>query len=224
MGPVRRSSPQHRREPLSVAADLIREGETVLSIIDPAARGRDPNAFTRWLSARLMIGELSRVMLPACDDRCRGVSHAPERIVVVSDLAVDPTLPRAVTWWSGWNETLEQTVRAGTLWYAGAPALPVTPDDRRLRAGTALRRVATTDPHWVAYDGAAQETLYRISDGPMAGGFLVAVTFGHAPLLPTFAGALLLPDHPPTRDPAVAARLLAAGWAAVERGLPFEET
>lgn len=29
--------------------------------------------------------------------------------------------------------------------------------------------------------------------------------------------------HPPVRDAVVAARLLAAGWAAVERGLPYEE-
>lgn len=219
-GSVRRA----RRGPLSVAADLIRDGETVLSIIDPAARGRDPDAFTRWLSARLMIAELPRLMLPNCDDRCRGTSHAPERAVVLSDLAVDPTLPRAVTWWSGWNETLEQTMRRGSLWYAGAPALPVTPDARRLTAGTALRRVTTTDPYWVAYDGAAQETLYRIGDGPLAGGFVIAVSFGHAPLLPALAGIMVAPDHPPTRDPAVAVRLLAAGWAAVERGLPYEES
>jgi hypothetical protein len=209
---------------VSVAADLIRHGETVLSIIDPAARGRDPDTFTQWLSARLMIAELPRLMLPACDDRCSGVSHAPERAVVLSDLAVDPTLPRAFTWWSGWNETLERTVIGHPLWYAGAPALPVTSDDRRLRAGTPLRRVATTDPYWVAYDGAPQETLYRIGDGPLKGGFVIAVTFGHAPLLPALAGTLLAPDHPPARDPAVAVRMLAAGWAAVERGLPHEES
>ena len=209
---------------MSVAADLIRDGETVLSIIDPAARGRDPDAFTRWLSARLMIAQLPRVMLPPCDDRCRGVSHAPERVVVLSDLALDPTLPRAFTWWAGWNETLEQTVRGAPLWYAGAPALPVTADARRLRAGTSLRRVATTDPYWVAYDGAPQETLYRIDDGPLAGAFVIAVSFGHAPLLPTLAGVLIVPDHPPARDSAVAVRMLAAGWAGVERGLPFEET
>ncbi len=195
----------------------------MLSLIDPRARGRDPDAFSRWLSARLMISELPRIMLPPCDQRCRGVSHAPERVVVLNDLAVDPTLPRAFTWWSGWNETLERHVRAAPLWYAGAPALPVTPAERRLRAGTTLRRVASTDPYWVAYDGAAQETLYRIGDGPLAGGFLIAVSFGHAPLLPTLAGALLAPDHPPARDPAVAVRLLAAGWAAVERGLPYED-
>jgi hypothetical protein len=151
------------------------------------------------------------------------VSHAPERVVVLSDVAIDPTPPRAFSWWSGWNETLERTVQRGPLWYAGAPALPVTPEGGRLSAGTALRRVATTDPYWVAYDGAAQETLYRIGTGPLAGGFVIAVSFGHAPLLPTLAGVLVAPDHPPARDPAVAVRMLAAGWAAVERGLPYED-
>jgi len=36
------------------------------------------------------------------------------------------------------------------------------------------------------------------------------------------AGALIAPDHPPVCDPDVAKRLLAVGWATVERGLPFE--
>jgi hypothetical protein len=208
---------------VSVAADLIRDGETVLSIIDPAARGRDPDAFTRWLSARLMIAELPRLMLPGCDERCRGVSHAPERTVVLSDIALDSTAARPFAWWSGWNETLERTVTAGPLWYAGAPALPLTPRTHRLTAGTTLRRVASTDPYWVAYDGAPQETLYRVSDGPLEGAFVIAISFGHAPLLPALAGALLAPDHPPARDPQIAIRMLAAGWSAVERGLPFED-
>jgi hypothetical protein len=34
---------------------------------------------------------------------------------------------------------------------------------------------------------------------------------------------LVVPDHPPSRDPQVVIRLLAAGWAALERSLPFEE-
>lgn len=206
-----------------MAADLIRDGETVLSIIDPAARGRDPDAFSRWLSARLMIAELPRLMLPGCDSRCQGVSHAPERTVVLSDLALDPAQPRPFSWWAGWNETLERAVTAGPLWYAGSPALPLTPASNRLRAGTELRRVTTTDPYWVAYDGAPQETLYRISDGPLAGGFVIAISFGHAPLIPALAGAMLAPDHPPARDRQVAVRMLAAGWAAVERGLPYED-
>jgi hypothetical protein len=101
--------------------------------------------------------------------------------------------------------------------------MPLTPPGRRLLAGTELRRIATTDPYWVTYDGAPQETLFRIEDGTLAGDSLVTVSFGHAPLLPALAGTLVAPDHPPTRDPAVAVRLLAAGWAAVERGLPYED-
>jgi hypothetical protein len=33
---------------------------------------------------------------------------------------------------------------------------------------------------------------------------------------------LIAPDHPPTRDTQVATRMLTAGWAAIERGHPFE--
>lgn len=94
---------------------------------------------------------------------------------------------------------------------------------RRLPAGTRLRRLATTDPAWVTYDGRAQETLYSIIGGAMAGQSLIAVTFGPAPLLPALAGVLIAPDHPPAHDANVVVRMLAAGWAAVERGLPYEE-
>ena len=213
----------NRRDPLSRAVDLIRDGETVLSLIDPAAHGRDPEAFTAWLQARLTIAELPRVVLPGCDGRCAGLDHAPERLVTLTDLALDPTEPRPGTWWSAWNETLERDHQSGAIWFAGSPAMPLTPSERRLAAGTALRRIATTDPYWVTYDGAPQESLLRIEDGPLAGGSLVIVSFGHAPLLPALAGALVAPDHPPARDPRVAVRMLAAGWAAVERGLPYED-
>ena len=57
----------------------------------------------------------------------------------------------------------------------------------------------------------------------MGGRSLTAVTFGPAPLLPALAGVLIATDHPPARDANVVVRMLAAGWAAVERGLPFEE-
>jgi hypothetical protein len=101
--------------------------------------------------------------------------------------------------------------------------MPMTPAARRLGAGTAVRRLTSSDPHAVVYDGAPQETLFRIEDGPLAGDALVAVTFGPSPLLPAFSGVLIAPDHPPARDRRVVVQLLAAGWAAVERGLPFEE-
>ena len=52
----------------------------------------------------------------------------------------------------------------------------------------------------------------------------IAVTVGHALLMLDLAGTMLAPDPSPSRDPAVAARMLAAGWAAVERGLPYEES
>jgi hypothetical protein len=212
-----------RPDNLSRAVDLIRDGETVLALIDPAARGRDPASFNAWLQARLTIAELPRVILPGCDERCDTLEHRPDRMVVLSDVALDSTSARSATWWAGWNATLERSHQAGAIWFAGAPAMPLTPPARRLAAGTRLERIAITDPHWVTYDGAAQETLFRIVDGDLAGDSLVVVTFGHAPLLPALAGTLVAPDHPPARDPQIAVRLLAAGWAAVERGLPFEE-
>jgi hypothetical protein len=213
----------HRRDALSQAVDFIRDGETVLSLIDPAAAGRDPEIFTAWLQARLMIAELPRVMLPACDARCAGVAHATDRLFALSPLALDPTEARPVTWWTGWNASLDLEHQAGPIWFAGAPAMPVTPAGHRLEAGTRLRRIATTDPHHVTYDGSPQETLLRVEDGPLAGASLIVISFGHAPLMPALAGALVAPDHPPARDPQVAVRLLAAGWSAVERGLPYED-
>jgi hypothetical protein len=213
----------HRRDALSQAVGFIRDGETVLSLIDPAAHGRDPEVFTAWLQARLTIAELPRVMLPACDARCAGVDHGTDQLVALSPLALDPTDPRPSRWWTSWNASLESEHQSGPIWFAGAPAMPLTPAAHRLEAGTRLRRVATTDPYHVTYDGEPQETLLRIEDGPLAGFSLIVISFGHSPLLPALAGALVVPDHPPARDPQVAARLLAAGWAAVERGLPYED-
>ena len=177
-----------RPDNLSRAVDLIRDGETVLALIDPAARGRDPASFNAWLQARLTIAELPRVILPGCDERCDTLEHRPDRMVVLSDVALDSTSARSATWWAGWNATLERSHQAGAIWFAGAPAMPLTPPARRLAAGTRLERIAITDPHWVTYDGAAQETLFRIVDGDLAGDSLVVVTFGHAPLLPALAG------------------------------------
>ncbi|MCV0403255.1 MAG: hypothetical protein K5924_06050 [Chloroflexi bacterium] len=221
--PSRRTDPGNRHDPLSIAVDLIRRGETVLTLIDPRARGRDPDAFSQWLRARLTIAELPRLIFPECDARCAAVEHDPDMHVVLSDIALDPAAPRRPSWWADWNDSLEQLHQSGQVWYAGAPAMPVTPLYRRLAIGTRLRRIASTDPAWVAYDRTPQETLYHVEDGPRAGSSLVAVTFGPAPLLPTFAGVLIAPDHPPVHDARIAIRLLAAGWSAVERGLPYEE-
>ena len=208
---------------MSVAVDLIRRGETVLTLIDPGARGRNPDAFSQWLRARLTIAELPRLILPGCDDRCTDLAHDPDDFVILSDIALDPAAPRRSSWWGDWNESLEHLHQSGPVWYAGAPAMPVTARDRRLGIGTRLRRITSTDPAWVTYDRTPQETLFHVVDGPAAGASLIAVTFGPAPLLPTLAGVLIAPDHPPVRDARVAIRLLAAGWSAVERGLPYEE-
>ena len=221
--PSRRADGGDHYGTFSVAVDLLRHGETVLTLIDPAARDRDPDRFSRWLSARLAIAELPRLLLPRCDRRCAGLPHDPDAFVALSDIALDPAEPRRATWWQGWNDTLDREHQARPMWYAGAPVLPITPLAGRLTAGTRLLRVATTDPFWVTYDATAQDTLFRIIDGPRGGDSLIAVTFGPAPLLPALAGVLVAPDHPPVRDRAIAARLLAAGWPIVGRGLPYED-
>ncbi len=207
----------------SGAVDLLRQGETVLTLIDPAARGRDPARFRAWLSARLAIADLPRSILPACDARCAAMVHDTSSFVVLSDLALDRADARPSSWWADWNLTLERDLASRPLWFAGAPALPVTPPAVRLTAGTRLRRLAVTDPTWVTYDSSVQETLFRIEDGARAGEALVGVSFGPSPLLPALAGVLIAPDHPPVHDRVVAARLLAAGWPIVADGLPYED-
>jgi hypothetical protein len=207
-----------------VAVHRVRQGEDVLTLIDPAGATRDPQRFSAWLSARLSVGELQRLMLPPCDERCRSKPHLPDAYVALADLALDPTQPRSASRWEGWNATLERQHQSGRLLFAGTPANGATRPDRRLKAGTRLTRIAATDPFWVHYDAVARETLFRIASGRHEGDTLIAVTFGPSPLLPGLAGALIVPDHPPVRDAVVAARLLAAGWAAVERGLPYEES
>ena len=220
----RRLTLEDRRDALSHAVDLIRDGETVLSLIDPAARGRDPEAFTSWLQARLTIAQLPRVMLPGCDARCDGIEHAADLFVTIGDLALDPTEPRPGTWWAAWNETLDRSHQSGTIWYAGAPAMPVTAPARRLPAGTRLRRVADHRPVLGRLRrraaGVAAADRGRTVGRRLARGRHASAT---PPLLPALAGTLVAPDHPPARDPQVAVRLLAAGWAAVERGLPYED-
>jgi hypothetical protein len=207
----------------SDAVDHMRDGEQVVALIDPDAGSGNPLGSSVWLSSHLTIAELPRVMLPACDARCAGVTYDLNAFVVLADVALDPAEPRPVGWWEGWNQSLEQEYAAVALWYAGAPALAATAADRRMRAGTLLQRVTVTDPRLVHHDILGQETLFRIGSGPRAGDALVAATFGVSPLLPGLAGVLIAPDHPPVRDPAVAVRLLVAGWAAVERGLPYEK-
>ncbi len=207
----------------SVAVHRVRQGEDVLTLIDPAAVQRDPERFGVWLSARLSVSELQRLMLPACDERCRSSPHRPEAYVVLADLALDPTQPRSASRWEGWNGTLQREYQSGRILFAGTPANAATRPDRRLKSGTRLTRVTATHPFWVHYDAVPREMLFRIASGRHTGDALIAVTFGASPLLPGLAGALIVPDHPPVHDPMVAERFLAAGWAAVERGLPYEE-
>ena len=206
----------------SIAIDRMRNREQAVALINPGARRPETAASNDWLSARLSIGALPQVVLPHCDARCAEVPHDSRSLVVLSDLALDATQPRRASWWESWNETLQRDLRKVRVWYAGSPLLPDTPPAHQLRAGTRLMRVTSTDPYWVHYDTMYQETLYRIESGRYEGDALIAASFGLSPLLPGLAGVLIAPDHPPVRDPEVAIRLLAAGWAAVERGLPFE--
>jgi len=207
----------------SAAIDRMRDGEQLVALINPEALPLDPSASSIWVSARLTIGELQRRYLPRCDERCRHAPHDAHAFVVMADLVLDPTEPRRLSWWEAWTDSLQRSQRLQEIWYAGAPVLADSPDALRLPAGTRLTRLTATDPYWVHYDAADQEVLYRIEDGPHAGDALIAASFGLSPLLPGLAGALIAPDHPPARDPDTAAAMLAAGWAAVERGLPFED-
>ena len=206
----------------SIAVDQMRRGEQVVALLDPRARRPSAAASNIWLSARLSISELPRVLLPHCDDRCRDAEHDARAYVLLGNLALDVAEPRRTSWWESWNDTLQRDLRAARVWYAGSPTLPSTPMRQQLEAGTRLTRVTATDPYWVHYDTMDQEVLYRIASGARQGDLLIAVSFGLSPLLPGLAGALIAPDHPPVCDPDVATRLLAVGWATVERGLPFE--
>src|SRR6266542_4899806 len=52
--------PEDEAVAASSVVELVRQGEEVLALIDPTARGRDLIEFHAWLSARLTIGELQR--------------------------------------------------------------------------------------------------------------------------------------------------------------------
>src|SRR6266511_3318882 len=96
----------------------VPEGEEVAALIDPAARGRDLVEFHAWLSARLTIGELQRLLLPRCDDRCATLDHRPDEFVVLADIAVDEAQARPQSWWESWNDALEHEHQAKQMWFA----------------------------------------------------------------------------------------------------------
>src|SRR5437667_518390 len=214
--------PVHDNVALSGVVERLRQGEEVLAVFDTSGLRRNATDYATWLSARLTIGELQRLLLPGCDERCQSRFHEPHAFVVLADLALDPAPARPAPWWEDWNAAMERRHQAKPIWFAEAPAMGDTPEDTRLPAGSELLRVTSTDPYWVPYDHVSRETLFEVASGPLEGERLIAVTFGHSALLPGFAGELIVPDHPPSRDPAVADQLLAAGWAAVRRGLPCE--
>jgi hypothetical protein len=182
------------------------DGEELLAVIDPLPDLVARQRLELWLGARATLAELPRLLLPGCDQRCAGLPHDPDRRVALSDLALDP---------------VDAAGRPGPTWFAGAPAMRMTPTEARLQAGTRLQRLSrsSVDP------GSATpgQAIYRVIDGRLAGQWLIVVCAGPAPLLPTLASAMIALDHPPALDPAVAVRLLASGWAAVERGLPYED-
>jgi hypothetical protein len=214
--------PMHDTGALSDVVERLRRGEEVLAMFDAAETRSNAASYAEWLSARLTVGELQRLLLPGCDARCQSRFHEPDAFVVLADLALDPAPARPTSWWEDWNAAMERRHQAKPIWFAGAPALGATRDDQRLPLGSELLRITSTDPYWVHYDHVNRETLFQVASGPLEGERVVAVTFGHSALLPGLAGALIVPDHPPARDPAVVDRLLAAGWAAVRRGLPYE--
>jgi hypothetical protein len=129
--------PEDEAVTASSVVELVRQGEEVLALIDPTARGRDLIEFHAWLSARLTIGELQRLLLPRCDDRCATLEHHPDEFVVLADISVDEAPARPQSWWESWNDALEHEHQAKQMWFAGSPALLATDPTRRLVAGGA---------------------------------------------------------------------------------------
>ena len=63
--------PVHETVALSGVVERLRQGEEVLAVFDTAALRRNATDYATWLSARLAIGELQRLLLPGCDERCQ---------------------------------------------------------------------------------------------------------------------------------------------------------
>ena len=156
----------------SIAVDLIRRGETVLTLIDPAARGRDPDAFTQWLSARLMIAELPRLIAPRLRRPLRRSRPRSRRASSFSaTIALDETEPRG----ADVVGRLERDARAAAsiqrhlVRGRARHAAHAEPSDGS-RPGRGLRRIASTDPLLGRVRRrTALETLFTIDDGPLRG-------------------------------------------------------
>ena len=88
--PERPYLPVHDTVALSGVVERLRQGEEVLAFFEAAVTDRNAAAYAEWLSARLTIGELQRLLLPGCDERCQERFHEPDAFVVLADLALDP--------------------------------------------------------------------------------------------------------------------------------------
>src|SRR5438105_9412906 len=69
--PERPYLPAHDTAALSGVVERLRQGEEVLALFDGNGPGRNAAEFSEWLSARLTVGELQRLLLPPCDERCQ---------------------------------------------------------------------------------------------------------------------------------------------------------
>ena len=123
--------PVHDTVALSDVVQRLRQGEEVLGVLDADPGSRPAAGQVEWLSARLTIGELQRLLLPGCDDRCQSRFHEPDAFVAIADLALDSAPTRPASWWEDWNAAMERRHQARPIWFAGAPALQATPDDQR---------------------------------------------------------------------------------------------
>jgi hypothetical protein len=147
---------------------------------------------------------------PACDDRCGGRRpHDRDLRVVLADLNVVQTHRRDGGWWHCGVKT---EIEREPEWEAVGPATAETPAEARLPRLTRLRCIATTDCSWGAICHPLTpvfEDLHEILDGPFAGGQLVTVRYRPSDIDSGLAGKLVVPDHPPARDPGAADRRLA---------------
>src|SRR2546429_5866393 len=141
---MRPSHPGHDAMAHAGWSEMRLLGEECLPFGEAAVTARNAAAYAEWLSARLTIGELQRLLLPGCDERCQERFHEPDAFVALADLALDPAPPRPASWWEDWNATMERRHQAKPISFAGAPAMGATRDDQRLPSGSELVRIPST--------------------------------------------------------------------------------